>query len=402
MYQNYDLKHTIESYWIEPEWLANRMLFLSGPRQVGKTTLVKARLCLEDGGYYNWDNRKVRLAFQRDPDFFIQTKSPWICFDEIHKRPKWKDILKGVYDSYKERFRFVVTGSARLETFKKSGDSLFGRYFHTHLFPLNLSDFAQTNFSPPTSPEQLLESCADLNTESPLEALLTYSGFPEPFYKTSEVFYKRWAAQHHDLILTEDLRELSRVMEIDKITHLLEMLVPNVCQPVSNQGLATDLETAPVSIKRWLEMLSRVQLIFPVAPYTTKIRRGYVTAKKWYFMDWCAAQGNIFENYVACSLWRAVTLYNDRYGEKMSLNFVRTYDGSEVDFLVCRDGRPWLLVEAKEGSPEVSNAVYRFSHELKVPCAVVTRRKNIFMKKKGDQGQKIFCVSWGKLGQLLP
>lgn len=402
MDHNYAQKHTIEFYWTTPEWLGNRMLFLSGPRQVGKTTLVKNRLCSGEGSYYNWDDRKVRMAFQKDPEFFVQTQAPWVCFDEIHKRPKWKDILKGVYDSHKDRFRFVVTGSARLETFKKSGDSLFGRYFHTHLFPLNLPDLAQTDFQFPEELIQFLERAADLNDGTELEKLLVFSGFPEPFYKESQTFYKRWSAQHHDLIITEDLKELSKIMEVDKVEHLLEMLVPNVCQPVSNKGLATDLETAPSNIKRWLEILSRVQLIFSVPPYSKKIRRSYTVEKKWYFMDWCAAKGNVFENYVACSLLRAVALYNDRYGEKMSLHYVRTFDGTEVDFLICRDGLPWLLVEAKEGSPEVSNAVYRFSHELRVPCAVVTRRPGVFLKKVGNQGQKIFCVSWGKLGQALP
>jgi uncharacterized protein len=150
MKPNYDSFRTVQNYWISEDWLKNRMLFLSGPRQVGKTTLVASILCKNNAGYFNWDSRKVRLAYQKDPDFFVSAETEWICFDEIHKRPKWKDILKGVYDDYRDRYKFVITGSARLETFEKSGDSLVGRYFHTRLFPINLPDLKKIIFRFPS------------------------------------------------------------------------------------------------------------------------------------------------------------------------------------------------------------------------------------------------------------
>ena len=151
MSQFYGHKRSVEFFWTTPGWLGGRMLFLSGPRQVGKTTLVRRTLCPDDRTYFNWDHRGVRSRFLQDPDFFAGAPAGWICFDEIHKRPKWKDILKGIYDTHRDRYRFVVTGSARLETFKKSGDSLAGRYFHTHLYPLNLPDFRKDDFHLPKS-----------------------------------------------------------------------------------------------------------------------------------------------------------------------------------------------------------------------------------------------------------
>ena len=398
----HDHSRTIEKYWNTPEWLGNRMLFLSGPRQVGKTTLVTAKLCTEKKAYFNWDDRSVRLLYQKNPGFLEGIKAKWICFDEIHKRPKWKDILKGIYDVYKDHYRFVVTGSAQLETFRKSGDSLVGRYFHTHLFPLNLADFHKQDFHLPKEAEALLHHAADKKDSSSLQDLLSLGGFPEPFFAGSETFWKRWSANHRDLIIGEDLRDLTRIVEVDKIEALVEMLAPSVGNPLSYRNLANDLETTHGSIRRWLEMLSRLQLIFSVPPYSKKIRRGYKVEKKWYYVDWRGAEKDRFENYVAASLLRATTLFTDRFGEKMSLHFIRTHDGAEVDFLICREKKPWLLIEAKEGSPDISSAVYRFSYELGIPCAVVTPKPHIFRKAVGKEGQNIYCMSWSKLGQVLP
>lgn len=402
MSPNYDLFRTLQHYWIDPEWLGKRMLFLSGPRQVGKTTLVQNTLCRDTRGYFNWDAKRVRQQYQRDPDFFAGSGAEWICFDEIHKRPKWKDILKGIYDSHKDRFRFVVTGSARLETFRKSGDSLVGRYFHTHLFPLNLPDFEKADFDFPKQSLDLIERAADTPGGDVLENLLLFGGFPEPFFAGRETFWKRWSLNHRDLILREDLRDLSKIVEFDKMEHLLTMLIPAVGDPTSYRNLAVDLETTHGSIRRWLEMLYKIHLVFPVPPYSKKIRRAYKQEKKWYFTDWVIAGENRFENFIAASLQRAAALYTDRFGEEMTLHFIRTHDGTETDFLLCRDKAPWLLVEAKEGSPVASKADHRFSRELGIPCVIATRKPNIFRRIESRDGGRLYAISWNKLGVLLP
>ncbi len=378
------------------------MLFLSGPRQVGKTTLVTSTLCKDKRSYFNWDYRLVRMAYQKDPDFFIEAPGPWICFDEIHKRPKWKDILKGIYDAHQDRFRFVVIGSARLDTFRKSGDSLVGRYFHNHLFPLNLPDFNKTDFLPPQDPTTLIDQAKDLPDSKVFEPLLNLGGFPEPFFSVSQTFAKRWSINHQELILREDVRDLSRVVEIDKIEALLTMLAPSVGSTVHYRKLGNDLETTHSNIRRWLEILNKVELIFSVSPYSKNIRRAYKQEKKWYYVDWATIEQGRFENYLAASLLRAALLYTDRFGEKMTLHYVRTHDGTEVDFLLCKNSLPWLLIEAKEGTPEISSGVYRFTQELRVPCVVATAKKNFFKKVTGKAGQKIYCISWSKFGQVLP
>lgn len=401
MTQFHEQWRSIEHFWNDPDWLRERMLFVSGPRQVGKTTLVTHSLCKDPKAYFNWDSRTVRMAYQQNPDFFEGLKSKWICFDEIHKRPHWKDILKGIFDTHKTGYHFVITGSARLDTFKRSGDSLVGRYFHTTLFPLNLPDFQKKDFGPPRTSQELLTTAMDHKESPHLEMLLNLGGFPEPYFAGTETFWKRWSANHRDLIIREDLRSLKRLTELDKIEVLLEALAPSVGKTLSYRDLGNDLETGHSSVKRWLEALNAVQLVFSVPPYSKNVRRAFKQERKWFYNDWRAAPENRFENYVAASLLRACVLYTDRYGDKMELRFVRTFDDAEVDFLMCKDGRPWLLVEVKEGAPDVSSAVYRFCRELKVPCAVVTKRSNIARQIRGDSGEQVYCLSWGKLGGLL-
>ena len=399
--------YSIQHFWTSSEWLRQRMLFLSGPRQVGKTTLVRSQLLQKPDLYFNWDLPSIRARYRKDSHFFFKEGlkvNDWICFDEIHKRPHWKDILKGAYDQYRDDCRFVVTGSALLETFKKSGDSLVGRYFNTHLFPLNVGDFRNGDFHLFPQAKNLIEAALDAPENPVFKTLLELGGFPEPFFSSSEAFWKRWSTQHRELIISEDLRDLTRIQELDKIAGLLEMLVPNVGSPVSNLGLSKDLEVAHTTVKQWLTQLEKVQLIFPVRPYSKKIRNLFKKEVKWFFMDWRYAGENQFENYVAALLHRAVTLWKDRFGENFGLHYICTHQGEEVDFLITLDNKPYLLIEAKQGKPDPIPTYYRFSEILQVPCIILTSLGAYGRKMKGghQDGSAVYQLSASKLGYVLP
>jgi uncharacterized protein len=396
----------IQNYWTSPDWLGKRMLFLSGPRQVGKTTLVHSALLKKPELYFNWDAPKVRSAYRKDPEFFFSghiQPDDWVCFDEIHKRARWKDILKGVYDQYRNAFHLVVTGSALLETFKKSGDSLVGRYFTTHLFPINVGDFRQGDFHHFTSANDLIAATLDAKENNVVQELLLLSGFPEPFYHGKVEFWKRWSVQHRELIVSQDMRDLTRIQDLDKIEGLLELLVPNIGSQVSHSSLAKDLEVAHTTVKTWLSQLEKVQLIFPVRPYSKKLRNVFKKEVKWYFTDWCSAKGNQFENYVASLLHRAVVLWKDRWGENFQLHYVSTHQGAEVDFLIVLDGKPFLLIEAKTGKPDTHPHYYHFAEQLQVPCLIVTPEPG-YARKIPCQNVKaqLVQISVSKLGQVLP
>lgn len=390
----------IEYYWIDKEWIGNRMLFLSGPRQVGKTELVKSRLCLEGKGYFNWDSKKLRMLYAEDEDFFIKnlTQNQWVCFDEIHKRNQWKDILKGIYDNWKEQYHFVITGSARLDLFKKHGDSLFGRYFTLHQFPLSLGDFHKTKITDFTHMNEIIGRALDSGPSEFLQPLLQYGGFPEPLFQASEQFWRRWDIQHRDLILSEDLPQLSKIEELDKVEILLERLRSQVGSPISLRKTAIALETNHHSISRWIAALEKVQLVFRLKAISLKLPKVNSTDEKIYMIDWRSAKKNIFENFVASCLYRASVLWKDILGREIDVNILRSHSGHEVDFILVESGKPILAVEVKEGKPQCSELLKKTSTQFHIPAVVVTAQTGYKTKTKDG----IYFLSWEYLGQHLP
>lgn len=392
----------IDHYCLDNEWLNHRMLFIAGPRQVGKTTYAQNKIKERGGAYFNWDSSEVRKAYSNQEGFFGRGLDPssLVVFDEIHKIHKWKNILKGIYDGYKKQYQFMITGSARLDTFRRSGDSLVGRYFLTHLLPLSIGDLHSNNFAEFICADSLISSAADSPRYSEeLAQLLSLGGFPEPFYKGSVKFWRHWQKQHQELLIQEDLRDLSNIVSINKIEEMLGLLETQVARPVSYNSIATALEVNHVSIKQWLIGLEKIMLVYRIKPWSKKITRSLQKSPKVYFYDWSfvSEPGARYENFVASQLMKACTLWRDRFALEFDLYFIRTYDDAEVDFLITLAGKPWLLIEAKHGNPDIPSALYRFSEELKVPAILVTNENGWNTKKNNIQ-----ILSADKLLGVLP
>lgn len=379
-----------------------QMRFISGPRQIGKTTIARDFLHRHnlDDLYFNWDLREVRDRFIHDPYFFetqiydsqASAKSVWACLDEIHKMPKWKNILKDYFDKFENAARFIVTGSARLDWFRKSGDALTGRYFLFHLFPLSLSEATGHPLPAPES-EETAEDFIERRIsrvryeQDLLQQLLNYSGFPEPFIRASDRYFRRWQRDMVDQIIRDDVRDLTRIIETENIASLIIRLPERIGSPLSLNALREDLNVSYTAVKNAISALQLTFVVFLVSPYSRNISRALKKEKKCYFFDWtrCPTPASRFENYVAVELKTLIELWNDGGLGVFDLFYVRTKDGKETDFLVVREGKPWCLLEAKLSDGPVENHHHRHAKALGgIPVIQLTQEPKVVKKSKGN------------------
>lgn len=368
------------------------MRVICGPRQAGKTTLSKQKLQEEKSAhlYYLWDLRSVRTRYRENELFFTQdrpsgSKKVWVCFDEIHKMPKWKNILKGIYDSTFENYYFIVTGSAKLELARRAGDSLSGRYFLFHLFPLNLSELTGTkwiSFFSAASAKEAIQKQMEKHSKgtSELSSLLEFSGFPEPFLKQSKPFHSKWAQDYIDTVIKEDIGLLTRITERENLYNLYALMPEMVSNHISDSSLASHLELSPPTIKNYLKRLEEFYLVFRLYPYSKNIKRSLLKAPKCYLYDWTQVknEGKRFENFIAVQLYTLIQLWQDATGEKLSLFYIRTKQKEETDFLIVKNNQPWLLIEAKYSDDTIEGHHFKIQAMLgDIPLIQLCREENI-------------------------
>ena len=336
----------------------HKMAFLSGPRQVGKTTLGRALLSSADNSF-SWDDPKFRRAWMRDPVGALGDRAPGpVLLDEIHKDPQWKDRLKGLYDMRGAEVPIVVTGSARLDIFRRGGDSLMGRYLPYRLHPFSVGERLQ-----PALPDALEFGIAPAFAWADLMRL---GGFPEPLLDGSEARAKRWSRLRAERLLTEDVRDLRNVRDLQVLRMLTDLLPERVGSLLSMNALREVLGVSFATVRDWLAVLEELYHCFTVRPWERRVARAIVSTPKLYLYDPLpiAALPARRENLVALHLLKACHYWTDLAHGVFDLWFVRTKDGTEVDFLVSRDGEPWMLVECKTGDTAPAPALRRFAREL--------------------------------------
>jgi len=320
------LERSVRTYWDK------KIILLSGPRQVGKTTLAKS--LSTDFAYYNYDIKKDLKIF-KDQDW-DRSKS-LVIFDEIHKMKKWKLWLKGIFDEGAlQKQKIVVTGSARLDISRRVGDSLAGRHFSYRLHPLDL--------------KELKQNTQNFTLDSNYKRLLEVGGFPEPFLDGSAQFYRLWNRSHADAILKQDLIPLGAIRDLEGIELLMELLAQRVGSVISFNSLAEDLDRDGKTIKHWVEVLENLYVVFRISPYSKNIARGLKKASKFYFYDLARVEGNEsqkLENLTALSLRKEIDFLEDTQGVSSELYFIQTTDKKEIDFVVLRKQKNPLLIEVK-------------------------------------------------------
>lgn len=355
------------------KYVGKKILLISGPRQVGKTTL--SRTLFPNYDYFNFDrlnDRKKLMAeeWNREADLII--------FDELHKMKKWKQWLKGIYDTEAKK-NFLVTGSARLDTHRKVGDSMAGRYFQYRLMPFCLKELAQNKHH---------------NPKDNLNDLLKLSGFPEPLFSSSESFYKKWRKSHLDIIVRQDIAEIETVKRITDLEFLIELMKTKVGSILSYNSLREDLMTDDKTIKRWLTIFENSYLLFKITPFSKNILHSTKKAPKYYFYDFPRIDnyGARLENLVALSLLKEIYLLNDTEGEDYGLHFLRDKDHNEVDFLITKNKKPILAIEVKTSDVEISSGFKKLTNQLLVHFPELKRIqlvKNLERDFSNKEGVKI-------------
>ncbi len=320
--------------------LKRKMVFVAGPRQVGKTTLAKKLLSKQSNGYLNWDIPAHREAILKQQ---LPNASMWV-FDEIHKYRQWRNFLKGLYDEFHADHQILVTGSARLDYYRRGGDSLQGRYHHLRLHPLSTAELG-------------IKNTDDFNT------LYQLGGFPEPFFSGNATQAKRWSREYRQRLIHDDLTSLEHIKDLSKIELLMLRLPELVGSPLSLNALKDDLQTSQPSIANWVQILENLYSIFRLPPFGAPQIRAIKKQQKHYHFDWTLVQndGARFENLVASHLLKWVHFQQDTLGKDVELRYFRDNEGREVDFIVVENAEPIWAIECKLKQSEVSKHLHYFT-----------------------------------------
>jgi predicted AAA+ superfamily ATPase len=388
----------------------NKMLLLSGPRQCGKTTMAKA-LLLDSNSYFNWDNSVFKKSWIRENEKFAETllqeRQPRILLDEFHKNPKWKNQLKGFYDTYGDKIQIIVTGSAHLDSYQKGSDSLLGRFLHFHLHALSLGEISNLapwnfkEFSERINSPDGFKLEAKRGAQKIVDQLLRFSGFPEPYLNQNEAIHQIWSKTRLELLIRQDLRDVSNLLKNNQVDVLTLLLPDKIGSPLSVQSLAEDLDVAHTTVTRWLNSLKQVYYHFDLTPYSKNIARSLKKESKIYLYDWSLVEsaGPRFENMVACHLKKMVDYYNDTGQAALSLRYLRDKERNEVDFIILKNEKPFASIEAKLNDLNLSKTFLKFRKKYNFPHFQIVLTPDVYRSYQSNQA----CViDFARFFQKLP
>jgi len=336
--------------------LKKKIVFIVGPRQVGKTWLaLEVRKRFDNTSYLSYDSFEDRQII-KDESWLQSTEL--LILDELHKMPGWKNYLKGVFDTKSKNLKILVTGSARLDMFRQTGDSLAGRFFTHRLLPFSISELQED----------------PINND--IERFITRGGFPEPFLTKNEVEAKRWRNQYIDGLIRTDILDFERIHNFRTMQMVFELLRRKVGSPVSYASIARDVNASPTTIIKYVQILEALYIIFRVTPYSRNIARSILKEPKIYFFDnglVVGDDGAKFENFVALSLLKHIFGKNDYEGENFDLKYLRTKEGKEVDFCLTNNNETVEVIEAKIRHSNISQNLKYFCEKYCLKGAQIVK-----------------------------
>ena len=348
-----------------------QMAFVSGPRQVGKTTTCRNHT----NTYVNWDNIDDRELILAGPaklaeHFGLNQLSqtiPVALFDELHKYPRWKQFLKGFFDTYADQVQITVTGSSRMDVYRRGGDSLMGRYFLYRMHPFSVAEIVTQELP---DEKQVVRQPHKIKAAD-FEALWRYGGYPEPFLKRDARFSRRWQSLRLAQLVREDIRDLTQIQQIAQLEMLVKLLTTRSAHQLIYGNFAKDVRVSIDTIRRWIDTLCNLHLGFLIRPWFKNVSRSLRKEPKWFLRDWASIEdaGDKAKTFIACHLLKAVEGWNDMGLGQFELGYLRDKDKREVDFLVIRDGKPWFLAEVKYHEKSIGPALNYYQKQLDAPFA---------------------------------
>lgn len=347
--------------------LKDKMVFMGGARQVGKTTLAEliGKKDYPAFDYLNWDNREDRKNIIESK---FSASAKLLVFDEIHKYKQWKNYVKGLFDKDKDKLDILVTGSARLDLYRKGGDSLMGRYHYYRLHPFSLREamsikpdikaLKEPKFLPPSK-----------NSAGLFKDLFHFGGFPEPFIKQDEKTLRRFHNEYVDRLIREDIRDVEQIRDLSNLQVLVELLPEKIGSLLSLHSLQEDLRAAHKTVSLWVDVLERFYYLFRIYPFASTVIKSLRKQPKMYLWDWSQVKQSApkLENMIASALLKLTHFLHDTQGHKAELYFLRDIEGREVDFLVAVDKKPWMAVEVKSAQATVASNLKYFGAKLDIP-----------------------------------
>ena len=339
-----------------------QMVFLSGPRQVGKTTL--ARIFASD--YLNWEEKETRRLILKGAQAVgrmlnleeASRQGNVIAFDEIHRYSKWKTFLKGFFDIYEGNTKIMATGSAKMDVYKRGGDSMMGRYFPYRVHPFSVAEIVD-----PSIPDEkaIVRNPREIEKRE-WDALWEYGGFPEPFFTRQGRFLRKWRSLRTEQLLSQDIRDLTKTVELDQIEVLATILANRSGEQLVIASLANEITASEPTVKKWVSVLKSMYYGFTVQPYFRNIEKSIRKTPKWYLRDWSGLNdpGKRAETFVACHLLKAVECWTDLGFGEFDLFYLRDRSKREVDFMVTWDRKPWFLAEVKKSEDRLSDNLRYF------------------------------------------
>ncbi len=348
-----------------------QMAFITGPRQVGKTTLCRSA----SSEYLDWDNADHRRVILSGPAATAQRlgldrlrQGPLVAtFDEFHGFRKWKSFLKGFFDTYADQVRVLVTGSSRMDVYRRGGDSLMGRYFPYRMHPFTVAEVVALELPDANKvvrpPKRI--------TQADFSALWEHGGFPEPFIKRDRTFTRRWSSLRRQQLLREDIRDLTRIHELGQMGVLVALLTERSSDQLVYSNLAGEVQVAVDTVRRWIDTLCGFHLGFLLRPWFRNVSRSIRKEPKWFLRDWSGIvdDGKRTETFVACHLLKAVEGWTDLGLGEFQLGYLRDKSKREVDFIVVRDRKPWILAEVKKSDEGLSSSLRHFQEQTRAPYA---------------------------------